>query len=97
MGPLPLVDIFRYYGQILYFLGKIEFLGKAPATVFWGINEANPMGWIAEIGSSADHALKNPLLAFNTQILDIVSISKGGPKRREIGRKGKPKTGSVVK
>lgn len=39
--------------------------------MFWNINEANPVGRIAEVGLPADHALKNPLLAFDTQILII--------------------------
>lgn len=39
--------------------------------MFWGINEANPVGRIAEVSLPADHALKNPLLAFDTQILVI--------------------------
>lgn len=36
--------------------------------MFWSINEANPVGRVAEVGLPADHALKNPLLALDTQI-----------------------------
>ncbi len=40
--------------------------------MFWGIDEANAVGRIAEVGLPAGHTLENPLLAFDAQILVII-------------------------
>lgn len=50
---------------------KPNFNGVEPATVFWGIDEANAMGRITEVGLPAGHTLENSLLAFDAQILVI--------------------------
>jgi hypothetical protein len=40
------------------------------------IDEANPVGRIAQVGLSGSHVLENPLLAFHSEILSIANDSR---------------------
>jgi hypothetical protein len=50
---------------------KPNFNGVEPATMFWGIDEANAMRLITQIGLPTGHTFEDSLLAFDAQILLI--------------------------